>query len=62
MTLDFIEKRIKEQVSELSNINFRLYLKMVTQERFSELQRSAKSQLEYFESEKQKLIANGRSI
>lgn len=62
MTLDFIEKRIKEQVSEISNINFRLYLKMVTQERFSELQRSAKSQLEYFESEKQKLIANGRSI
>ncbi len=58
MTLEFIEKRIKEQDDYLSNIPKLVHERHIDYSRGYALWRSAKSQLEYFESEKQKLIAN----
>lgn len=58
MTLDFIEKRIKEQDDYVLDLWFSHIHGEIDFDRYDLLVRSAKSQLEYFEREKQKLIAN----
>lgn len=57
MTLDFIEKRIKEQQTEIQKLRVWCLRNIISEERYTLIKESALSQLEYFESEKQKLIA-----
>lgn len=57
MTLEFINKRINEQLSEIVSINERFKSKQIDTSRFNELSLSAKSQYEYF-LEKEKLYLN----
>lgn len=56
MTLEFINKRLNEQLKEIASINERFKTKQINIERFNELNSSAKSQYEYFlEKEKDKI-------
>lgn len=56
MTLAFIEKRIKEQQTEIQKLRVWCLRNIITEERYTLIKGSALSHLEYFESEKQKLI------
>lgn len=58
MTLDFIEKRIKEQQTEIQKLRVWSLRCIISEDRYVILKESALCQLEYFESEKRKLIAN----
>ena len=57
MTLEFINKRINEQLSEIVSINERFKAKQIDTNRFKELSLFAKSQYEYF-LEKEKPYLN----
>lgn len=52
MTLDFINKRIKEQEEYLDKLFHRWVDGEISEERFGEIHQSAKSQLDYFEQKK----------
>lgn len=52
MTLDFINKRIKEQKDYLQDIFLAWIKDSYTEERYMELYDSAKAQLDYFEQKK----------
>lgn len=58
MTLEFIEKRIKEQQTEIQKLRVWYLRCIISEDRYVILKESALCQLEYFESEKRKLIAN----
>lgn len=52
MTLDFINKRIKEQNIYISDIGISNFLGEIDDKRYIYLLESAKSQLDYFEQKK----------
>lgn len=56
MTLDFINKRIKEQEEHLHEIVLRYSDEEFDFLRYDELWNSAKSQLDYFEQKKKEIV------
>jgi hypothetical protein len=61
MTLEFINKRIAEQEDYLLDLWFSHIHGEIDLDRYELLYKSASSQLEYFEIEKQKLLGNEKS-